>query len=103
MQEFYFFRNVKDYDELMDKTARAIQKNSINKSKASVVKTIKLNEEDFEELINNFSCNRKYIYDNIVNMKIQNGIWKCIEITDGKLEIIVMSDGYQYPRFIAIK
>lgn len=103
MAEYYFFRNVKNIDELVVKTNAAKKRKSLNFRKAEVTIKIIVTEDEFQYITQNLLQNSKLIFDNILNMKIEKGIWKCIELSDKKNSILIMSDGYQYPRFVALK
>lgn len=103
MNEYYFFRNVKNIDELVIKTNDAKKRKSLNSRKAEVTTQIIVTENEFQYMTQNLLKNSQLIFDNILNMKIEKGIWKCIELSDKKNSILIMSDGYQYPRFVALK
>jgi hypothetical protein len=103
MGNYYFFRNLNNYDELLTKTKNAIEKKSLNIKKTNIVSTIYLDKNNFVEFLGDFRRNQKFIYENIPNMKIINSIWNCIEVKCDNNSVLVMSDGYQYPRFVALK
>ena len=103
MGNYYFFRNLSNYAELLIKTQNALEKKSLNIKKADIVNTVFLNKNDFIEFMGDFKRNQKFIYLNIPMMKIVNGIWNCIEVKCDNNSVLVMSDGYQYPRFVALK
>lgn len=102
MQEYYFFKNVKNYDELVEKTKQSILINSINKREVYITKTLSLSMMDFNELSLNFLKNQKYLFEYLSDMYIGNGIWNCIAVISDARGILVMSDGYQYARFTAL-
>lgn len=103
MAEYYFFRNVENIDELIAKTNAAKLRKSLNFRKVEVTRQIIVSENEFQYITQNLLQNSKLVFDNILNMKIEKGIWKCIEVSDKKNSILIMSDGYQYPRFVALK
>lgn len=103
MAEYYFFRNVENIDELIAKTNAAKLRKSLNSRKAEVTRQIIVSENEFRHITQNLLRNSKLIFDNILNMKIERGIWKCIELSDNKNSILIMSNGYQYPKFVALK
>lgn len=103
MNEYYFFRNVKNIDELVVKTEAAKKRKSLNLRKVEVVNKIIVTENEFQIMTQNMLQNYEIIFDNITSMKIEKGVWKCIELTDMKNSILIMSDGYQYPKFVAAK
>ena len=54
-------------------------------------------------IYNNFRNENQYIIDNMQIMTIRNGIWQCIEMTYNGKAILVMSDGFPYARFVAMR
>ena len=103
MAEYYFFRNVENIDELIAKTNAAKLRKSLNFRKVEVTRQIIVSENEFQYITQNLLQNSKLVFDNILNIKKEKGIWKCIEVSDKKNSILIMSDGYQYPRFVALK
>jgi len=93
---------VDNYAELKSKTEYAIKRKSINLRKVKIFKEVDFGYEEFNEFVDNLKMNRKIIFDNLEGMIITNGIWHCLKISDGKRGILIMSNGYQYPRFIAL-
>lgn len=101
--ELYFFRNVSNYDELKEKTDNAYKIKSINKRKAEIVKSIKLEEWNANYYFENIKSDNYYVIDNLEKMKIEDGIWHCIELIADDKSMIVMADGYPYAKFVAIR
>lgn len=102
MKEIYFFRNVKNYNELIykDKIKRRSSNNSQN---YKIIDSIILDKNKYLEFLECFNKNWEFIYKYIDQMKIINDVWYCILISSKGYEgVLIMSDGYQYPRFIAI-
>ena len=98
----YFFRNVSNYDELREKTEKALKRNSVNKRKVKIVKTINL-EENMNIYFDKLISDNKYVMENLELMRIEDGIWNCIELVAKDKTIIVMADGYPYAKFVALK
>ena len=101
--ELYFFRNVSNYNELKEKTNNAYKIKSTNKRKVKIVKTIKLKGENENNYFENIKSDNKYVIKNLDLMKIEDGIWYCIELVINDKSIIVMADGYPYAKFAAIR
>lgn len=101
--ELYFFRNVSNYDELKEKTDKACRIKSINKRKAEIVKSIRVEEQNANYYFENIKSDNQYVIDNLAVMKKVNGIWYCIELVTEDKSMIVMSDGYPYAKFAAIR
>ena len=101
----YFFRNCINYEELENKTDKAYKRNSRNLREVKIVKRIEIEKEHENLVFNYLLTSNQYIIDNLANMKIENGVWQCIELyckeNDGK-SILVMSDGYPYAKFTAV-
>lgn len=102
MQELFFFRDVKDYNELLKKTILAHARNSKNKQRVSIIKVIELQKKEFDEIARNLKKNNRIFVENNKEMIIEGGVWKCICLKHSYKEIIVMTDGYQYPKFVAL-
>lgn len=103
MRESYFFRNVNNYQELLKKTKKAQERLSKNKRKVVVLCRINLSHDDFTKITSNLKAKCDIVIKYNKLMKIKNGVWNCIEIYSDEMGIIVMSDGYPYPRFVATK
>ncbi len=99
--QLYFFKDVKNYVELKKKTDSAYKRNSKNIRKASIVKSIKLDEVEASEIFNNLKLPNHFIINNLSLMKIDNGIWQCIKLYTTNRAIIIMSNGYPYAKFVA--
>lgn len=101
----YFFRDCVNYEELENKTNNAIKRNSKNLRDVKIVKRVET-EKRHENLVFNYLLEpNKYVIANLEEMKIEKGVWHCIEICckDNKEKsMLVMSDGYPYARFAAI-
>lgn len=102
MKEVFFFRNVGNYNELVakDKRKRCISHNS---QRYKIIDTIIVGKNEYEKFLQCFNNNCFFIYEYIDRMKIVNNIWQCILVKSKGFEgILIMSDGYQYPRFTAL-
>lgn len=101
--ELYFFRNVSNYNELKEKTDNAHKMKSANRRKVKIVKTIKLEGKNESHSFDKIKSDNQYVIENLELMKIKEGIWYCIELVADDKSIIVMSDGYPYAKFVALK
>lgn len=101
--ELYFFRNVSNYEELKEKTAKACRIKSINKRKVEIVKSIRVEEHDTKYCFENIKSDNQYVIDNLAMMRIEKGIWYCIELLTDDKSMIVMADGYPYAKFVAVR
>ena len=101
--ELYFFRNVSNYDELKEKTDKACRIKSINKRKAEIVKSIRVEEQNAKYYFENIKSDNQYVIDNLAMMKKEDGIWYCIELLADDKSMIVMADGFPYAKFAAIR
>ena len=102
MQHAFFFRNVKTYEELVLKTKLAQTRNSVNRKTIRIAKTIELEKKEFDNISSHLWRNNIIFVDNKNYMRIENGVWICILLKSQEREIAVMSDGYQYARFVAL-
>lgn len=103
MQEVYFFRDVDNYQTLVEKNAEAIDRNSVLKRKMVITKTISLSKEHFELITNNLENDNIIFVEHIDMMYVSQGVWYCICLQSGEKSILVMSDGYPYPRYCGVK
>ena len=102
MTTAFFFNNVNNIDELIEKTHNK-EKISINRQPFSILSTIKLNRDEYLKFTMSFKTNYSYLIPYIATMRIVNDIWHCILITmDDKDGVLVMNNGYLYPKFTAI-
>ncbi len=103
MLELYFFRDVSDYNELCEKTKNAYKRNSLNKRKVKIVKTIFLEERVMRQYSEEIKRDNEFVINNIGLMKIKNGVWNCIELKAQDMSLVIMADGYPYARFVALR
>lgn len=101
--ELYFFRNVSNYNELIEKTDKAYKMKSVNKRKVIIVKTIELEESYANRYFENIKSDNQYVIDNLAMMKKEKGIWYCIELLADDKSMIVMADGFPYAKYAAIR
>ena len=101
--ELYFFRNISNYNELKAKTDHAYKIRSVNKRKVMIVKTIELVGEKEEEFFWKLQSDNQFVIENLELMKIKDGVWHCIEMVENDKSLLVMSDGYPYAKFVALK
>ena len=103
MQEVYFFRDTDNYQTLVEKTKVAIDRNSVLKRKTVITKTISLTKENFELITNNLKKDNILFVENIDMMYVSQGVWYCICLQAGEESILVMADGYPYPRHCGVQ
>lgn len=102
MRKSYFFRNIQDYEELLMKTKQARERTSGNCREYVVVRKIILSKDEFYKIEHDImNCHDIVIRHNEV-MRVRAGIWECIQLCSEEKSIIVMADGYPYPRFVAL-
>ncbi|MCR1972663.1 hypothetical protein FDE82_01960 [Clostridium botulinum] len=102
MKDIFFFRDIENYSELVlkDKTKRASSKNNQN---YSVIDKVVLEKNEYEKFLKHINANYDFLYNYVGKMRISKGVWQCVLVTsEGYEGILVMSDGYQYPRFTAL-
>ena len=102
MQKNYFFKDVSNYHDLIKKTKGAMKRNSLVKRSAIINKTIQLSEEEFNDFVSDLRKEHVIIFENIENMYIKQGVWYCICFKAGNKSVLVMSDGYPYPKYCAL-
>ena len=102
MKNTFFFRNVSDLKELLDKTKLKLQ-GSRNLQAYHVIGSICLSKSDYEDFSNNFRYNHKFLFEFMDRMKIANDIWHCVQV-DCELDngILVMNGGYSHPLYVAL-
>lgn len=101
----YFFRDCVNYEELENKTDNAFKRDSKNLREVKIAKKVEIEERHEDFVFNHFLEPNKYIIANLEDMKIEKGIWYCIELycKDNKRKsMLVMSNGYPYAKFTAI-
>ena len=95
----FFFRNVKTYGELLEKTKR----NSGLVAEYRIFEEIVLPKKVFFTLCNDFYKETALLKPYINKAIIKNGIWNCLSINYHNNCILIVMDGYHYPRFLALK
>lgn len=101
----YFFRDCLNYEELENKTDKALKRSSRNLRDVKIVRRVEIEGRHENLVFNYFLEPNKYIIANLEDMKIEKGVWHCIELYckgNGEKSTLVMSDGYPYARFAAI-
>ena len=94
-----FFRNVKTYRELLEKTER----NSGIVAEYRIFEEMVLPPKAFFTICNDFSKETAFLKPYINKAIIKNGIWNCLSINYHNNCILIVMDGYHYPRFLALK
>lgn len=101
MDKYYYFRDVSNFDELLKKSMDK-SRLSNNQQETVIIKEIELKANQFNSFLKNFNRSYDFLMPYIDEMKIENGIWKSILVSNSDEGILVMSNGYNYPRFVAI-
>lgn len=96
----YFFRNIKNIGEL----EKLSNDRKIKNEKYVIVRTILLEDNEFDIFVNSLNKNQPFLYEYINEMSIDNnGIWKCILVKSKNKSILVQNDGYSYCKFTALE
>lgn len=93
-----FFRNIKDFDQLRDKT---VLFNGI-KVECEIIKEINISEIEFKAFISNFLKSYDFLLEYVDLAIVAGDVWHGVLVRDGKNGIVVVMNGYQYPRFVGI-
>jgi len=102
MEKAYFYRkaeSIKEYDNIILKYREYTDYLSFK-----ITKKILLNEEQYQNFINNFLKEQKFIKDNINLMTMDsNDVVSCLLICceNYNYGILVYSAGYSYARYVA--
>lgn len=101
----YFFREVKDITELLEKTKNAVDKNILPQKYTSIA-TIDLDKQDFEQFSQKFIQTFEFLtpYRERLTMNT-DAQYVCVTVRseNTKYEILVNASGYSYARIVAIK
>lgn len=104
MQKAYFFRDIKDIDELQIRTLNAIE-NHATPIPYNVGSTIELSNEDFKSFSSQF-LREHLIFSNYREKMVADkmGVWNCVVVRNMETteEIAVYYGGFKYPRFVGI-
>lgn len=79
--------------------------NEADKDEVVIEKTITIPLDEYEKMLDGLLTDNRYITENINLMhQDKDGIWHCIKITasGSKTSLLVESEGYSYPRIVAI-
>lgn len=93
-----FFRNVQNYDQLRFKTDsfRGIV------AECQLIDVIELQECDYTVFCSNFTRGYSFLSPYIYKSKIVNDIWHGILVKCGNCSVVVVMNGYQFPRYIGL-
>lgn len=80
---------------------KRIEKKDYSKRIIFINKEIKLSKENFKSFSENFLIDYQFLKNSCEFIKTEN-LFSGLIITDGKDKIIVETQGYDYPRYIAI-
>ncbi len=99
VEKAQFYLNVPNLSILEEKT----KKNSGLYYDYQIISHVHLNSNDYYGFCENFLKGYEFLHKYIDSSRIENGIWKCILIHNTSCpQILVMTNGYQYPRFTAL-
>lgn len=97
--EAMFFKDVINFNDLMKFT-------NMKKGTAypyTIIARISLDKAKYNEFCKNFMKEYSFLYPYIDTSKVSGDIWHCVLIEhDPDVAILVMTNGYQYPRFVAL-
>lgn len=100
MDTAYFFRDLSTLGELKRLT---LQEKGLL-CNYSVIGTVHLDEESFAEFCADMTKGYDFIEPYANDSKVKRGIWRCILIESQRdTSILVMTNGYLYPRFVALR
>lgn len=93
-----FFRNIRNYKQLCQKTNifRGIV------AECHIIDTIVLHEDCCRDFYNNFMRSHKFLMPYIYKTKITDDIWYGVLVKYRDKQIVVVMNGYQYPRFTGL-
>lgn len=91
-----FFRNIQNYDQLSYKTNafRGIV------AECQIIGTIDLKESDYIVFCRDFMRNYSFLSPYVFESRIINDIWRGILVKCGDQGVVVVMNGYQYPRYV---
>lgn len=94
-----FFRDILNYERLHECSLR--YKGIV--AEYYVIQKVFLDDREFSAFCNEFRFGCKYLMPYIDSAIISKGIWKCVSITNASLEVLIVMNHYQYPRYLAIR
>lgn len=103
MQRALFGRKVKDLKELKEITKQA-KSDGVKGSEYTVVKEIKMNDSEFKVFATNFLKDQDWISKEDGGVDSEKGLI-CIRVTNIETgeKVLVDSEGYTYPRYVALE
>ena len=100
MDTAYFFRNLSTLGELKRLTMQG--KGLL--CNYSVIGTVCLDKDRFAEFCADMTKGYDFIEPYANDSKVKRGIWRCLRIeSQHGISILVMTNGYLYPRFVALR
>jgi hypothetical protein len=93
-----FFRNAKNLEILQSRTSTF--KGIV--SEYQIIAEISLNKQEFDSFCMNFQYSWAFLFPFINKSFVRHNVWNCISVTCGTACILVLMNGYQYPRYLAI-
>lgn len=96
--EISFFRNVQSFDQLRHKTDafRGIV------AECQIITTIELEDKDYKAFCSDFMRDYSFLSPYIIKSKIINDVWYGILVKCGGQSVVVVMNGYQYPRYVGL-
>lgn len=99
MNKATFFRNVSNLDAL--KSLQASGGGIVGTYR--IIARVVLTKTEYDLFCQNLQCGQVFLLPFIETSKIYKGIWNCLLIENTEASsILIMLNGYQYPRFVAI-
>lgn len=93
-----FFRNVQNFDQLSHKTDafRGIV------VECQIIDTIELEDSDYKAFCCDFMRGYSFLSPYIYKTKMINDVWHGILVKCGDQHVVVVMNGYQYPRYVGL-
>jgi len=101
----YFFRDVKNIQELENETNNAII-NSARAQKYNILKNVELSSDEFKKFASNFIKTYDFVTPYRVHLDMNSNyeyVCLCVTTNDNPFDILVNTTGYSYARTVAIK
>lgn len=91
-----FFRNIQNYVQLSYKTNafRGIA------AECQIIGTIDLKESDYIDFCRDFMRGYSFLLPYVFKTIITNDIWHGVLVKCGDQGVVVVMNGYQYPRYV---
>ena len=99
MKEAKFFKDVNDLSELKMLT----EAHRGTSFPFRIISSVNLDKLAYEKFCSNFKKSYSFLYPFIDSSRVSGDVWDCVLIKhESDVSILVMTNGYQYPRFVAV-